>query len=180
MKKKQKEFEQHLSHGFYDEDKAAEYIDGALPYIGHVVLHFNSLEATLDSVLCEEFTDRSDSPGLIVLNKLSYSMKVDLLKRFADDFQLGAGKKLNGYEQIITNMNECGRLRNMVVHANWETTDDEGYTFVKLKMSKLGMHQEYMQFTPESLKKIIELVVKTRFDLYEFWEHRNDVLHDRV
>lgn len=131
-------------------------------------------------MLCENFTDRTDSPGLIVLNKLGYSMKVDLLKRFCNDFQAGTAKKLEGYEQIITNLNECSRLRNMVVHANWEATDEEGYTFIKLKISKLSLHQEYTQFTTESLEKIIKLLIKTRFDLHEFWEHRNDVVYDRV
>lgn len=180
MKKKLKEFTQHLYHEIADEDKAEEFIENALPSIGLIVMYFNSLESTLDSVLCENFTDRTDSPGLIVLNKLNYSSKVDLFKRFCDDFQVGTAKKLEGYEQIITNLNESGRLRNMVVHANWESTDDEGYTFLKLKMSKNGMHQEYVQFTEDSLQKIIELVIQTRFDLYKFWEHRNDVLYDRV
>ncbi|CAA0118061.1 Uncharacterised protein [BD1-7 clade bacterium] len=180
MKTKLKEFIQNLYHEIEDEDKAEEYIDNALPSIGLIVMYFNSLESSLDSVLCENFTDRTDSPGLIVLNKLNYSSKVDLFKRFCDDFQIGTNRKLDGYEQIIIDLNESGRLRNMVVHADWENTDDEGYTFLKLKMSKKGMYQEYVQFTDDSLQKIIELIIKTRFDLCQFWEHRNDVLYDRV
>ena len=176
MKRKLKEFIQHLYHEVDDEDKAEEYIDNAIPSIGLVVMYFNSLESSLDAVLCENFTDRTDSTGLIVLNKLSYSAKVDLFKRFCDDFHLGVGKKLDGYEQLITNLRECGQLRNMVVHANWEATDDAGYTYVKLS----GMHQEYVQFTEESLQKIIELIITTRFDLHELWEERNNVLYGRA
>ncbi|EKO3946307.1 hypothetical protein ACRJBZ_002930 [Vibrio fluvialis] len=179
MRNKFIEFQQHLYLGFDDDGKAEEHLDGVLPYIGLVVMYFNALETELDSVLCENFTDRSDAPGLIVLNKLNYSAKVDLLKRFCDDFQLGIGRTLNGYEQIITNLNECGRLRNMIVHANWEATDAEGYTYIKLKMSKKGMQQEYVQFTEASMEKITTLIIKTRHDLFEFWEHRNDVLYDR-
>lgn len=89
MKTKLKEFTQHLYHEIEDEDKAEEFIDNALPSIGLIVMYFNSLESTLDSVLCENFTDRTDSLGLIVLNKLNYSSKVDLFKRFCDDFQVG-------------------------------------------------------------------------------------------
>ncbi|EHK9127534.1 hypothetical protein KCU33_003904 [Vibrio parahaemolyticus] len=179
MKNKLVEFQQHLSHYIDDEDKSEEHLDQILPYIGLIVMHFNSLESVLDSVLCEHFTDRSDAQGLIVLNKLNYSSKVDLMKRFCDDFQVGTARKLEGYEQIITNLNECGRLRNMVVHANWETTDAEGYTYVKLKMSKKGMNQEYTQFTEDSMEKITSLIVKTKCDLWSFWEHRNDVLYGR-
>ena len=64
-----------------------------------------------------------------------------------------------------------------MVHANWESTDEDGYTYVRLKVTKQGMKQEYVQFTEESLQKIIELIEKTELTLEEFWEHRNDVLH---
>jgi len=47
-------------------------------------------------------------------------------------------------------------------------------------MSKNGMRQEYVQFTEDSLQKILELLIKTRFTLDEFWEHRNDILYGRV
>ena len=180
MKTKLKEFIQNLYHEIDDEEKAEEYINNALPSIGLVVMYFNSLESTLDSVLCENFTDRSDSTGLIVLNKMNYSSKVDLFKRFCDDFQFSLNKHLDGYDSIINDLKESGRLRNIVVHANWDSMDDEGFTYVKLKISKKGMQQEYVQFTEESLQKIIEIIIKTEFTLWEFWENRNDVLYDRA
>ena len=180
MKTKLVEFVQHLYHEVGDEEKAEEYLDDALPSIGLIVMHFNSLESSLDSALCESFTDRSDSTGLIVLNQMSFSAKVELLKRFCDDLQVGMNRELNGYDQIINNLKESARLRNLVVHANWESTNEEGYTYVRLKMSKKGMQQEYVQFTSESLLKIIELILKTNHELEEFWEHRNDVLYGRA
>jgi len=39
------------------------------------------------------------------------------------------------------------------------------------------MEQEYLQFDSESLKEIIELIVKTRMQLNEYWEERNDKLY---
>ncbi len=180
MKKKLKEFIQHLYHEIEDEEKAEEYLDNALPFIGVIVMYFNSLESSLDAILCENFTDRSDRTGLIVLSNMNYSSKVELFKRFCDNFQVGLNKQLDGYESLINNLKESGRLRNLVVHANWDTTDEEGYTYVKLKMSKHGMKQEYVQFTEESLQKILELILKTRSTLGDFWEYRNDVLYDRV
>jgi Icc-related predicted phosphoesterase len=179
MKTKLTDFMQHLYHEIEDEDRAEEYLDNAIPYIGLIIMYFNSLESFLDSVLCESFTDRTDSTGLIVLNQMSFSSKVELLKRFCDNFQISLGKNLKDYDQLVNNLKESARLRNLVAHANWETTNEEGYTFVKLKMSKKGMHQEYVQFTEESLTKIIELIIKTKNNLYEFWEHRNDVLYER-
>ena len=113
MKTKVRDFIQHLHHEVEDEDEAERYLDNALPSIGLIVMYFNSLESVLDSVLCENFTDRSDSTGLIVLNKMNYSAKVDLLKRFCDDFQVGLDRQLEGYEQLINDLNESGRLRNL-------------------------------------------------------------------
>ena len=180
MKTKLVEFAQHLYHEVGDEDKAEEYLEEALPSIGLIVMHFNSLESSLDSALCEIFTDRSNSTGLIVLTQMSFSAKVELLKRFSDDLQVNINRELNGYGQIINNLKESARLRNLVVHANWESTNEEGYTYVRLKMSKKGMQQKYVQFTAESLLKIIELIIKTNYELEEFWEHRNDVLYGRA
>ena len=180
MKTKLKEFVQHLYHEVEDEDKAEEYIDNALPSIGLIVMYFNALESSLDSILCENFTDRTDSTGLIVLNKMNYSSKVELFKRFCDDFHFCLDNPIDDYDQLINALKESGRLRNIVVHANWESTDEEGYTYVKLKMSKNSMQQEYVQFTEESLEKIIELIINTRFKLNEYWEVRNDALYGRV
>jgi hypothetical protein len=180
MKTKLKQFTQHLFHEIEDEDKAEEYLDNALPYIGMIVMYFNSLESTLDSVLCENFTDRTDATGLIVLNKMNYSSKIDLLQRFCDDFQIGMSSRLRGYDQLLADLKECGRLRNLVVHADWESTDEDGFTYVRLRMSKKGMQQEYVQFTEESLQKIFKLIIQARSNLCEFWEHRNDVLYGRA
>lgn len=179
MKSKLVNFQQHLYHEIEDEDKSADYIEKALPIIGVVVMYFNSLERALDSVLCQNFTDRSDSMGLIVLKNLTYSTKVDLFVRFCDDFHFASSSVVGGYEKLIADLRESGRLRNLVVHANWESTDESGYTYVKMKISKIGMQQEYVQFTVASLNKIAELIVLTRNDLYDFWEKRNDALYGR-
>lgn len=177
MKTKVKEFIQYLYHEVENEAKAEEYIDNALPNIGLIVMYFNSLESSLDSILCENFTNRTDSPGLIVLSSLNYSSKVDLFKRFCDDFQMNLDMQIKGYTQLVNDLRESARLRNLVVHANWESIDEEGYAYVRLKMSKNGMHQEYVQFDNDSLQKIVELIIKTRFTLHEFWEERNNALH---
>tara|TARA_R110001592_G_scaffold357208_2_gene660008 strand:- start:736 stop:1287 length:552 start_codon:yes stop_codon:yes gene_type:complete len=180
LKTKLKQFQQHLYHEIEDDEKAEAYLDEALSMIGLVVMYFNSLESSLDSVLCENFTDRTDAPGLIVLNKLNFGSKVELFKRFCDDFHLCMPMKIDEYNRLITDLNEASRLRNLVVHANWESTDEEGYTFVRLKMSKNGMHQEYRQFSPKSFEKMLELFIQTQLALHKYWENRNDVLYQRT
>lgn len=177
MKQKKKIFEQHLYHEIEDEEKTEEYLDNSLPLIGLIVMYFNGLEKSLDGIICEIFTDRTDSTGLIVLHKMSYSTKVDLFKRFSDDFHTGCNIKIDEYETLIYNLKETGRLRNLVVHADWENTDDDGYTYVNLRISASGMEQEYIQFSVDSLKEIIELIFKTRRLLSDYWEKRNEKLY---
>ncbi|MEO7282156.1 DUF21 domain-containing protein [Gelidibacter sp.] len=46
-------------------------------------------------------------------------------------------------------------------------TNEEGYTYVNLRITKSGMEQEYVQFSEESLMKITNLIIKARADLYE-------------
>lgn len=179
MKQKKKIFEQHLYHEIEDEEKAEEYLDNSLPLIGLIVMYFNGMEKSLDSKICEIFTDRTDSTGLIVLHKMSYATKVDLFKRFSEDLHFGCNINIEGYETLIANLRESGRLRNLVVHADWENTDDDGYTYVNLKISKNGMEQEYLQFSEDSLKEIIDLIVNTRIELGKYWEKRNEELYKK-
>ncbi|KFF09139.1 hypothetical protein [Chryseobacterium luteum] len=177
MKQKKKIFEQHLYHNIEDEEKTEEYLDSSLPLIGLVVMYFNGLEKSLDSIICEIFTDRSDSTGLIVLHKMSYATKVELFKRFSEDFHFACDVEIEGYQKLIGDLRESGRLRNLVVHADWENTDDDGYTYVNLKISKNGMEQEYIQFSEDSLKEIIDLIITTRDELRDYWEKRNEELY---
>jgi flavorubredoxin len=178
MKSKKKEFQQHLYHDIDNEEDVEEYLDSAMPLIGEVVMYFNSLEKSLDSQICETFTFRSDSTGLIVLHKMSYSTKVELFKRFSDDFQLACDEKIENYDELIKGLKESGRLRNLVVHADWENTDNDGFTYISLKISKSGMHQEYIQFSEESLKDIIRLIFKTHKSLSDFRESRMEILRN--
>ncbi len=177
MKSKTTQFIQYLSHEIEDEDKSEAYLDESLPLIGLVVMYFNGLEKSLDSFLCETVSDRTDSPGLIIIQKLSYSAKVDLFKRFCDDFHSSCAVVIEGFDELIKSLNDVGKLRNLVVHADWENTDHEGYTFVRLKTSAKGMEQEYVQFSSESLEKLIQEISDARDKLSSYWESREQALH---
>ncbi|MCT4135549.1 hypothetical protein HZP68_17500 [Elizabethkingia anophelis] len=177
MKQKKKLFEQHIYHEIDDQEKAEEYLENSLPLIGLIVMYFNGLEKSLDNIICQIFTDRSDSTGLIVLHKMSYATKVDLFKRFSEDFHFACDVEIEGYQTLISNLRESGRLRNLVVHADWENTDTDGYTYVNLKISSKGMEQEYLQFSADSLGEIIDLIITSRNELHEYWEKRNDELY---
>jgi hypothetical protein len=180
MKSRTKQFIQHLSHDIEDDDRAEEYLDESLPLIGLVVMYFNSIEKSLDSLICETISDRTDSPGLIVIQKLMYAAKVDLFKRFCDHFHGAFNSAPTDFNELVSELIEVGKLRNLVVHADWSSTDDEGYTFVRLKTSQNRMLQEYVQFSVESLETLIDRLIRTNHRLSDYWEWRSDCLQDRI
>lgn len=177
MKNKTKKFIQHLSHDIEDADRAQAYLDESLPLIGLVVMCFNSLEKALDSLLCEIISERSDDLGMIVIQKLTYGAKVDLFKRSCESFHLSFGSAPEDFGGLISELNEVGQLRNWVVHADWGSTDHEGYTFVRLKASPKGMLQEYVQFSVDSLEKLMERLIMSNDELSNYWEWRSRCLH---
>lgn len=176
MKTRTKQFIQNLSHDIEDEEKAESYLEESLPLLGLVVMYFNALEKSLDALICETISDRAQDPGMIVIQKLMYAAKLDLFKRFADDFHLCLLKKPPKYDELMAELGEVARLRNLVVHADWSSTDEEGYTYVRLKSTKNGFLQEYAQLSVESLDALIKRILEADHSLWDYWEWRSECL----
>jgi len=136
MKTKTKQFIQNLSHDIEDEEKAESYLDESLSLVGLVVMYFNTLEKSLDAFLCEIISDRADTFGLIVIQKLMFAAKFDLFKRFADDFHLCEPTKPPKFDELIAELSEVARLRNLVVHADWSNTDEDANAWPRITEQK--------------------------------------------
>lgn len=161
MNSKSKPVDQYISHEIDTSAKADKFLLKTAPLIGQIVHRFNSLEECLNLVLCGWLHSGTDTFGLIVLHKMNFSAKVDLLKRFCVMYEKTCDIKLPTFEKLLHSLNEAGRLRNAVVHAEWENTDFEGYTHVRVKFNRDGFQQEYIQFTPKALRAIIKLINDT-------------------
>lgn len=168
MKRKEKYIHQYSFETKNLEDDIDKFLDSVAPEIGYLIFDFNSLEESLTSLLCRIINDRTDSPGLIVTHGMSYSAKVDLLKRYVEHAQSVAEREIEGHKDVMAEMRECGTLRNMVVHAEWETADVDGYTLIKVKVKQGKLIQEYVQFDLESLKNIRTRITSLTDELYEY------------
>lgn len=146
-----------------------EFLEETAQLIGYIVYRFNTLEQLLNSSICEIFVDDDETIGLQVIYKRSYADKVDLFKRLLLEQQTCLDKKLSIFEKLIFNLAEVGRLRNQVVHADWESAHDDGYTLCRLRINEKGILHEYVQYTPEALQKILNLIDETceMFDKYD-------------
>lgn len=176
MKKKKSPVGQYILDGLGDTDNAYVHIHNVEPVIGEVVVQFNSLEAAVSSLICTYISDRSDSHGLIVIQNLMYKTKVELFERFARELQRVYGKEIANFEKLIANLKECGDLRNRVVHANWEYTDENQFTQVRVRYTKNGLEHELWQFTEDSLQKILKLLYDTEHALSDFSDAEYDMI----
>ncbi len=183
MKRKTTEFLQHLFHDHNPEDdpvieaQAQRHIDDALPMIGLVVLFFNSLEKAVDSAICDVLTDRSDALGLAVIQGMQYGSKVELFKRLSDTVhQYSVRGEPPLFASLIDKLKEAARLRNLVVHADWNSTDAEGFTYVRVVMSPRGVKQEYVQLTESAMEKVLDQIEAVHNQLDEYLLGRDEFL----
>jgi hypothetical protein len=169
MKTRKVPLQQYAFETKYLDGDNEDFLEESAPLIGYVVFNFNTLEETLTSFICKMISDRADGEGLVITHNLGYSAKVDLFDRYSKWVQSLYEKELSLHNEMIKQLRECGKLRNMVVHAEWETCDLDGYALVRLKFGAKGIEQEYVQFSVESLKKIQKLIKDTT-DLFEKYE----------
>lgn len=179
MKVKKQLVGQYISDELGGTDCSDEEIQLYLPLIGEIVVAFNGLEADLDSVVCEMFSDRSDQKGLFVLHSMMYSTKVDLFKKFSEDLIRCFDLKIEYHKRLLSNLKECGVLRNKVVHANWEYTNEEGYTQVKYKVGNEGLEHELCEFSVDSLSLIVQKIYETRHQLSDFDIECNEQISEK-
>lgn len=165
MRSKRTPVGQFFIEGLGDTDDAYDYVQDLLPKIGEVVIWFNTLEADIDHILCQYISDRSDQKGLMVVSNMMYATKIDLFEKFTTEFLRSIDRPLDWFPQLMSDLRECGTLRNKVVHANWMYTNDDGYTQVKIKVGKQGLEHELTQFTKESMDQIVAKIDATRTQL---------------
>lgn len=174
MKTKYKPLGQYIYENHDLEISVDEFLEETAPYIGFIVHSFNSLEEELNSRICFQISDRTDAMGVIVIHKMSYSQKVELFKRMIRSNEIGLNIKYKSFKSVISDLLECGKLRNAVVHAEWENMDTDGYTYVKMIFNKNGWEQEYRQFTIDSLQSIDAFLHATYMKLTNFQQEMQE------
>ena len=168
MKTKHLPLQQFAFLNKYLEGDNDEFLELIAPQIGFIVFDFNLLEERLTSFICQ-LISYNDAKGLIITHNMTYSAKIDLFDRYLTYFQQVLNKVIETHKKFIEDLKESGRLRNMVVHAEWDTADKEGYTCVKLRTTKNGLAQEFVQLDYDSLVDVRNKIIETYnyFDEYE-------------
>lgn len=92
-----------------------------------------------------------------------------MLQRFINHMTYMSDMKNEWFAQLFSDLKESNKLRNLVVHADWESAeDDSGSTPTQIKQDKGRIVQEYYDLTPNSLRKILKQIKHTKKQLEEF------------
>ncbi len=169
MKTKQKQLGQYIFTNHDFEGSIDEFLSQTAPHIGYLVHSFNALDSALNSTICMLINDRADEKGAIIIHNMSFSAKVDLFYRLVRSMEFIVKKELPSFPVFIENLKKCATYRNAVIHAEWDSLEENGYTYVKMRFTKDGVQQQYWQFTPESLIKINDFIDQTGngFDTFD-------------
>jgi len=151
------------------EDDNEDLLELISSHVGHLVFEFNLLEERLTSFIWLLISERSDSKGVLITHNMNYAAKVDLFDRYSSYVQNILENAISIHAKMIKDLKECGRLRNMVVHADWNSVDLDGFAFIKFRFKQNDIIQEFVQLDENSLIKIRNLVIETHnlFDEYD-------------
>ena len=158
-----------------DEDEFESYLDDVAPYIGWVVIYFNSLEDHItdfirESILRDPFHDeRLD----VFLSEMMFAGKcralLNLYGQLIESMDVSySHQDLNKLELML---NECSKRRNEYAHADWIGARKEGFVRVKSKSKKTGTIHKYKKIELSELKNDVEYINQTRHYLCEFHDN---------
>ena len=169
MKKKYKPIGQYIFEAQNLDGPSGEFLDRTAPLIGYIIHGFNTLESAFNEALCETFfPDDDQRTGQVVIYKLGFNSKLDLFRRLWLLRQEYFEKEAIVAFKLIDMLRDIGNLRNTVVHADWETAHDDGYTLYRMKVNRGRVCHEYIQFSVKSLEKILEQIelCQEKYDEY--------------
>ena len=180
MKKRLAQFQQYLVHEMELEGTDSDQMmSEALSWIGVVVWYFNTLEKMLDSAICQSISEHTDSLGLLVIHGMPYGQKVELYRRLCEVLHATVGGPVPSFSCLADKLKAVALSRNLVVHADWSSSDADGYAFTKMIFKKGNMVQEYAQLTPEAMEKVADEIMGAKKQFEAYLEERDELLRDK-
>lgn len=154
------------------EEELVAYLETIVPYIGWIIVYFNSLEDHIsdflrEAILRDPFHDeRLD----VFLSEMMFSGKCRaLINLYGQLIESRAVQythsDLNELEAMLL---ECSRRRNEYAHADWIGVRKDSYVRVKSQSKKNGVFHRYKKFELSKLEEDVCFINKARFVLDEF------------
>jgi len=162
-----------------DEELEA-YLETIVPYIGWIIVFFNSLEDSVSDYIREAILrDPIQDERLdVFLSEMMFTGKCRaLMHLYGQLIESGSvtytHDDLNELEKLLI---ECAKRRNEYAHADWTGVKKENYVRVKSQSKKRGVFHRYKKFEMPKLKDDVEYISNARHMLDDF----NEKIHDQL
>ncbi len=165
---------------FASDEELDAYLSTIAPYVGWVVIYFNSLEDHIAdfiriAVLRDPFQDeRLD----VFLSGMMFAGKVQALVDLYGQlisYQPG-GPTDTELKELEKLLKECAKRRNDYAHADWFGVRKGGFVRVKSKSGRTGVVHRYRLFEQSKLDDDVAFIQQARHILSDF----NDTLHSHL
>lgn len=162
------------------EEELDAYLGSIVPYIGWVIVYFNSLEDHVSDFIREAILrDPIQDERLdVFLSGMLFSAKCNaLIHLYGQMISSGAvncpHEHLNELESMLA---ECSKRRNEYAHADWIGVKKGNFVRVKSQSKKLGIFHRYRKFEIPEIENDIVYIADARRLLCSF----NDMIHDQL
>jgi hypothetical protein len=158
-------------------EKLERYLGKIAPDIGHLVIVFNSLEDTLDSIIIETLNEHNDVIGYAVISGMSFSSKIDLLSRMVSYELHGLDlekkkSKVDQFDILLQKLREANVTRNDIIHSAWLEYDlASGNVRTKMKVTPEGLEPRNKKIEHKDIRKAIKSIEKLEEKLYSSFEN---------
>ena len=150
-----------------------DLMEALVPEIGWFVVRFNALEAYVGWMMQEYIVaDRGTfyERAWVVTHQMSYNQKVCTLMKMLWEYERFDATDTTKKEMkaLKDRLRRAGRLRNIVVHANYDESTQEGFLMTRVRVSRdNGAEFEYAKMEPDSVREAAEEIVELTNDLQE-------------
>lgn len=173
-----------LSKEVYDELEQYDYTNDEYlnkvafkyyPLIGSFLIAFSKLENQLNIVIADFIHDGGHETGFVVIEKVTTNNKIDLFYklylRFVI-FKLKPQKYKENLVKIRKSLESLNLFRNGIVHANWESLDNNGFVRTKIVVDGQEGYVKFkkIEVLPKLIRQRINEANRLINKLFEFGE----------
>jgi hypothetical protein len=142
------------------------------PLIGEFCAIFNSIEDTLTESLIS-LTSEVEEIGMIIYAESSFSQKKIIWKKLCFFYSNYMEEKTklnfrNDLEKILNEIDEISKIRNTIVHANWEDMNHELFVKSKIRNSNDGIKIQHISIDTDEFTRIIDEIAALDLKLIKF------------
>jgi hypothetical protein len=166
------------------DDELPGYLDELAPYIGWIIIYFNSLEDIVclcirEAILRDPYQDERVD---VFLAEMLFAAKCRALMHLYGQLIETGGVKFthDDLTRLEETLLECAKRRNEYAHADWIGLMKESYVKVKTQSKKRGIMHRYRKFDVAQLESDVEFISAARDALEAFNEAITDQLWGRA